>query len=85
MTANYIVLIFSAIAMLVVAKLLAWPIKKIFKLAINCIIGIIIVFLVNNFGESFGISIPFNIVTSIIAGVFGIPGVIFLIILGFFV
>ena len=32
---EYIVLIFAAIAVIIVAKLLAWPIKKIIKLAIN--------------------------------------------------
>ena len=35
MTSSYIVLIFAAIAAVVVAKLLAWPVKKIIKLAIN--------------------------------------------------
>lgn len=85
MVANYTVLIFAAIAVIVIAKLLAWPIKKIVKLAINCGIGAILVFLVNTFGGAIGISIPFNIITALIAGVFGVPGVIFLVILGFFI
>ena len=29
--AEYVVLIFAAIAVIIVAKLLAWPVKKIFK------------------------------------------------------
>ena len=33
MVANYTVLIFAAIAVIVIAKLLAWPVKKIIKLA----------------------------------------------------
>ena len=85
MVANYTVLIFAAIAVIVIAKLLAWPVKKIIKLAINCTIGALLVFLVNTFGGAIGISIPFNIITALIAGVFGVPGVIFLIILGFFI
>lgn len=83
--ANYIVLIFAAIAVIVVAKLLAWPTKKILKLAINVIFGIIMIILVNTFGVTIGITIPFNILTALIAGILGIPGVIALIIIGFFI
>ena len=73
MVANYTVLIFAAIAVIVIAK------------PINCAIGALLVFLVNTFGGAIGISIPFNIITALIAGVFGVPGVIFLVILGFFI
>ena len=82
---SIIVLILAVVAVIVVAKLLAWPLKKIIKLGINCAIGALLVFLVNTFGGAIGISIPFNIITALIAGVFGVPGVIFLIILGFFI
>ncbi len=85
MEAEYVVLIFAAIAVVVVAKLLAWPFKKILKLAANSIIGVILICLVNTFGQTIGISIPFNIVTALIAGIFGIPGVIALIFIGFFI
>ena len=81
---EYGVLILAAIAVIVVAKLLAWPVKKIIKLAINAFIGVIMIYLVNTFGEGIGISIPFNIVTALVAGIFGVPGVIVLIIMGFF-
>ena len=82
---EYIVLIFAAIAVIIVAKLLAWPIKKIIKLAINVGLGVLMIYLVNTFGGAIGITIPFNIVTTLIAGVFGVPGVILLIIIGFFI
>ncbi len=84
MTEAYIVLIFAAIAVLVVAKLLAWPVKKIMKLAINIVLGVILIYLVNTFGVNIGISIPFNIVTALVAGILGVPGVILLIIINFF-
>lgn len=83
--ANYVVLIFAAIAVIIVAKLLAWPVKKILKLAINIILGIIMIILVNTFGSTIGITIPFNIITALIAGILGVPGVIALIIIGFFI
>ena len=82
---EYIVLIFAAIAVIIVAKLLAWPIKKIINLAINVGLGVLMIYLVNTFGGAIGITIPFNIVTALIAGVFGVPGVILLIITGFFI
>ncbi len=82
---EYIVLIFAAIAVIIVAKLLAWPIKKIIKLAINVGLGIIMIYLVNTFGGAIGITIPFNIITALIAGIFGVPGVILLIFIGFFI
>lgn len=82
---EYIVLIFAAIAVIIVAKLLAWPIKKIIKLAINVGLGVLMIYLVNTFGSAIGITIPFNIVTALIAGIFGVPGVILLIIIGFFI
>lgn len=83
--AEYVVLIFAAIAVIVVAKLLAWPVKKILKLAINIALGVVMIILVNTFGTSIGITIPFNIVTALIAGILGVPGVIALIIIGFFI
>ena len=82
---EYIVLIFAAIAVIIVAKLLAWPIKKIIKLAINVGLGVLMIYLVNTFGGAIGITIPFNIVTALIAGAFGAPGVILLTIIGFFI
>lgn len=82
---EYIVLIFAAIAVVVVAKMLAWPVKKITKLILNLVIGVVMIYLVNTFGPSIGITIPFNWITALIAGILGVPGVIFLIILGFFI
>ncbi len=82
---EYIVLIFAAIAVIVVAKMLAWPVKKIMKLIFNVIGGIILIVLVNTFGVNIGITIPFNILTALIAGILGIPGVLLLILLGFFI
>lgn len=82
---EYVVLIFAAIAVIIVAKMLAWPVKKIMKLAVNVVLGILMIYLVNTFGMTIGIKIPFNFVTALIAGVLGVPGVIVLILIGFFI
>ncbi len=62
-------------------KMLAAPIKLIFKLALHAGLGFGVLFLVNRFGASFGISIPITLATGLITGFGGIPGVLFLILL----
>ena len=57
------------------------PIKKILKLALNSIIGGLVIFLINIVGSSFGFHIGLNFFTSIIVGFLGLPGAIRLIII----
>ena len=78
----YTVLLIAAVvvAAYVLIKILAAPIKKIFKLLINAVCGFALLFLANFVGGFFDFSIPVNILTCIIAGAFGIPGVIFLVV-----
>ena len=57
------------------------PIKKILKLALNSIIGGLVIFLINIVGSSFGFHIGLNFFTSIIVGFLGLPGAIILIII----
>ena len=82
----YTVLLIAAVvvAAYVLIKILAAPIKKIFKLLINAMCGFALLFLANFVGGFFDFSIPVNILTCIIAGAFGIPGVIFLVVVVMF-
>ena len=82
----YTVLLIAAVvvAAYVLIKILAAPIKKIFKLLINAVCGFALLFLANFVGGFFDFSIPVNILTCIIAGAFGIPGVIFLVVVVLF-
>ena len=57
------------------------PIKNILKLAINSILGGILIFIINAIGKIFGFHIGLNIVTAIFVGILGIPGAILLCIL----
>ena len=57
------------------------PIKKILKLALNSIIGGLVIFLINIVGSSFGFHIGLNFFTIIIVGFLGLPGAIILIII----
>ena len=62
-------------------RVISAPIRLVMKLLINAAMGFVILFLVNFFGDFFGISITANFFTAVITGFFGIPGVLFLIIL----
>ena len=63
-----------------IIKLLKWPIK----LLINGIIGIVLLYVANFIGEYLNFYITINPITALIAGVLGIPGVIFLVIFQMF-
>ena len=57
------------------------PIKKVVKLMINSILGGITIYIINIIGSNFGFHIGLNVITSLIAGILGLPGVICLIII----
>ena len=78
---QYIILILCVIAVIIVARILAWPLKKILKLLFNIGLGLLMILLVNVFGTYIGLSIPFNTVTALVSGLLGLPGVIVLVIL----
>ena len=74
-----------AVAIYVLVKILAAPIKLIFKLLINGVIGFLLLFVANFVGGFFDFAIPVNLLTCLISGAFGIPGVIFLVVAVLFV
>lgn len=57
------------------------PIKKIFKLVLNSILGGVVIFIINLIGANFGFHIGLNFFTSILIGLLGLPGVVCLIII----
>ncbi len=71
----------AGIAMLVIlaAKfILHLDLKKVIGIAINALIGMIALWLINLTGL---VSIPINIITCLVVGIFGVPGTIVLIVL----
>ena len=64
-----------AVALYVLFKILAAPIKWVFKLLINAVVGFVLLFLANFVGGFFNFEIPVNLLTCVISGVFGVPGV----------
>ena len=51
---EYLVFIGAVIAVFIILKILAWPIKKIFKMVINIIVGGLLLVIVNYIGTNFG-------------------------------
>lgn len=72
--------IIAIVVIFVIAKLFAWPFKILIKLIINGVVGAILLYLVNFVGAGFGLAIPITAVTALVAGILGVPGVLFLII-----
>ena len=62
-------------------KLLKKPIKWVFKLLLHALFGFIFLFVFNFLGAWFGISLEITWLSAIVTGVFGIPGVVVLLIL----
>ncbi len=68
------------ISLYVLIRILAAPIKWIFKLLLNAVTGFLLLFLANFISGFFDFSVPVNLITCLVSGVFGIPGVIFLVV-----
>ncbi|HBC84650.1 MAG TPA: hypothetical protein DCZ30_04335 [Clostridiales bacterium] len=79
---NTIITFFACIIILfIVGRIFIVPLKKILKLAINSILGGVLIYIINIVGATFGFHIGLNIGTSIFVGLLGVPGAVFLIIL----
>lgn len=69
------------IAVLIVMRIFTLPVKWIFKLLLNTVLGFVGLFLVNWLGSYIGISLGINVVNAVVVGTFGIPGLILLLLL----
>lgn len=78
---NILGFLLGLVLLYIIGLILVIPIKVIFKLIINGLIGGIILFLFNLVGGLFGIAIAINPLNAIIVGLLGVPGVVLLLIL----
>ena len=82
MTMEKIVLYVAiGIAVLIVMRIFTLPVKWIFKLLLNTVLGFVGLFLVNWIGSYIGVSLGINVVNAVVVGTFGIPGLILLLLL----
>jgi inhibitor of the pro-sigma K processing machinery len=79
-TANLVMAsLFLLIIVFIIAQLIMKPLKLIWKLVINSVIGLALLVLTNYVGAYFDFSLPLNVLTVLIAGFLGIPGILLLI------
>lgn len=72
--------VIGIVILFILLKILKWPIK----ILVNGIFGVILLYLVNLVGAKYNFYIGINVVTALIAGILGIPGVAALIIFKLF-
>lgn len=77
--------VIGIIVLFIVLKIIAFPIKIIIKLIINALVGGLVLLLINYFGTIIGFSLDINWLSALIVGVFGVPGVIIVAILQYFI
>lgn len=73
--------IVAIIILVILLKLFSIPFMIIKWLIVNGVTGLILLFIVNLLGSAAGLHIEPNFVNTIVAGVFGIPGIIVLLLI----
>jgi inhibitor of the pro-sigma K processing machinery len=76
--------IFGLILLYIAGWVLLVPLKFVFKLIFNSILGGIILILINFFGGLISIHIGVNPITALISGMLGIPGISLILILQYY-
>lgn len=78
---EYLSFLVALIILYIVLKIIAAPVKIIIKLMINAFVGGVVLFLINLVGAGFGFALNITWLTSLIVGIFGVPGVVLVILL----
>lgn len=71
--------LFLLVILYILAQVFLKPIKLLWKLILNSAIGLILLLIVNYIGAYFSFKIAINIITVLIAGFLGVPGILLLI------
>lgn len=75
--------IIGVLIILAFGKAMLLPLKVIARLAMNGILGGIAILLINLIGNSLGFTISLNVISALVVGILGLPGIILLVILKF--
>ena len=78
---EYLSFLIALIVLYIVLKIIAAPVKIIIKLMMNAFVGGVVLFLINLVGAGFGFVLNITWLTSLIVGIFGVPGVVLVILL----
>ena len=72
----------AVLLLFLLGKIFLWPLQLILKLVVSSVIGGVILLAVNLVAGAIGlVLIPLNLITALVVGVLGIPGVILLLVL----
>jgi len=71
--------LFLLVIIFIAAQVIMKPVKLLFKLIINSAIGLLLLLLVNYGAAYFGFVLPINLITVLVAGFLGIPGILLLV------
>ena len=82
---NALVILGCIIVLWIIGKIFSVPLKALFKLIINSVLGGLLIFIINLIGAVWNFHIGLNIVTAILVGNLGIPGAVLLVILKLFI
>ena len=77
----WIIAVLVAVLLSVFFFLLKTSLKIAFKIIINAVIGFVLLFVFNGIGSVVGLSLEINWISTVIAGVLGIPGIALMLIL----
>lgn len=82
---NIIYAIIGIFLLWLIIKLFSKPIKWIFKLLLNTLLGFVLLFVFNYLGQFVGLSITVGWLSALVTGVLGIPGIILLLLIENFI
>ena len=77
---SLVMLIAVVVGVIALIRILAAPIKKLLKFILNAVVGLVLLWLVNFFGDFVGIRIEMNWVTLLISALFGAPGIVLMVV-----
>ena len=78
-----LVLAAAVLSVVILVKILAAPVRLVFKLLLNALCGFLLLIVVNIISGFFDFSVEINLLNTLIAGCFCIPGALLLVILNF--
>ncbi len=72
------------LGVILLLRILAKPFRFIFKLLLNTALGFVLLWIINFFGGEIGLTLSLSLVNALVVGFLGIPGVLLLLAIHFF-
>ena len=77
---SLVMLVAVVVGVIALIRILAAPIKMLLKFILNAVVGLVLLWLVNFFGDFVGIRIEITWVTLLISALFGAPGIVLMVV-----